>query len=166
MTSVRKGDRPQSWYEKETRRPQKPRKTTTSKGGPAENEANVVNSIPNVEVQGRGWKKVSVKDSSRSMSARKGKNVSPAVVDIVFGRVTNPVADVDKLHRKREEDTLKCGRTLQSAGNSQHQSQSPLKPINSSKEEDVGKEVEAKMRSDISHPADRVSAIPILPSSK
>ena len=125
-----------------------------------------MNSIPDVEVQRRGRKKVHVKESSRSRSSTKGKNVSPAVVDVVFGRVTNPVADIDELRRKREEDTLKCGRTLRSAGNSQHRSQSPLKPINSSEEEDVGKEVAAKMRSDISHRAERVSPIPILPSSK
>ena len=109
---------------------------------------------------------MSVKEGSQSRSSTKGENVSPAVVDVVFGRVTNPVADVDKLRRKKEEDTLKCGRTLRSAGNSQCRSQSPLKSINTSEEEDVGKEVATKMRSDISHRAERVSPIPILSSSK
>ena len=45
---------------------------------------------------------------------KKGNPVSPAVMDVVFGRVHNIVPDVDELCRKREEDAVKCGRIRKS----------------------------------------------------
>ena len=50
---------------------------------------------------------------------KKGKTVSHAVVETVFGNLRNSVADGEELRRKRQEDAQKCGRVSRTIGNKQ-----------------------------------------------
>ena len=51
--------------------------------------------------------------------------MSPAVVDVVFGRLQSSVADVNELRRQRAQDTEKCGRVVRTIGNAFNQTVSP-----------------------------------------
>jgi len=64
-------------------------------------------------------KKTVPKDTDQLISTkgkRKEKTMSPAIVNVVFGKMQGSVADVDELRQKREEDTFKCGRVVKSVG--------------------------------------------------
>ena len=54
----------------------------------------------------------------------KRKSLSNAVVNVVFGKVHNVVADVDELRRKRKQDTLRCGRVSRVVGSASNRSRS------------------------------------------
>ena len=64
---------------------------------------------------GRG-KNSALKESSALKKNKKGTQVSHAVVNAVFGDLQNCVADAGELRRKRDEDTLKCGRIPRMVG--------------------------------------------------
>lgn len=64
---------------------------------------------------GRG-KNSTLKESSALKKNKKGTQVSPAVVNAVFGNLQNCVANATELRRKRDEDTLKCGRIPRMVG--------------------------------------------------
>ena len=62
-------------------------------------------------------------------------------MDIVYGRSQSSVPDGQELHRKREEDTLKCGRVTRSVGQSVTEYTLPLKIVNASGGKDCEKVV-------------------------
>jgi len=80
-------------------------------------EANITNKETDIPTKSGCRKKTVPKDKDRVISTkgkRKEKTVSPTVVDVVLGKVQRFVADLEELRRKREEDTVKCGRVVRS----------------------------------------------------
>lgn len=83
-----------------------------------ENRLMTVDDVP----KGKGRKKKTVSRNVdrviRTKGKTKEKTLSPAVADVVFGKLKMSIADVDELRWKREEDTLKCGRLVRTVDTS------------------------------------------------
>lgn len=81
-----------------------------------QNEMNTVSDKPTGSVRQRKAVRREGDRLVRTKGKKKEKTLSPAVVDVVFGRLQSSVADVEELRRKREQDTLKCGRRVKTVG--------------------------------------------------
>jgi len=57
------------------------------------------------------------KDRASSSGKKKTNTMSPAVLDVVFGKVQSPSTKLEDLCRKRDEDTIKCGRISKTIAN-------------------------------------------------
>jgi hypothetical protein len=74
-----------------------------------------------------GRKKIGSKEHVRMEGRKKGKPLSTALVDVVFGRPNNSMADEEELRRKRKEDTIRCGRLVKTVRSSSNDNPSPQK---------------------------------------
>ena len=72
------------------------------------------------------------RQSGAANRKKKTTSLSPAIVDVVFGKVQNSVVDVEELRKKREEDVARCGRIMKTVGTT-----SPVFPLQKSKITDL-----------------------------
>ena len=77
----------------------------------------------NEEEKGEGshsWEvcreKAKPKQTRTVIGKKKGKAVSPAILDVVFGNLQSSVPDAKELCQKRNEDAMKCGRISREIG--------------------------------------------------
>lgn len=95
-------------------------------------DRNEVNKDPDMPPGSSRQKKRVSKEMHTKKGRKKGNPLSPVVVDVVFGRVQSVVPDAEELRRKREQDTLRCGRLVRRVGDELIQSRSPKKSTTAS----------------------------------
>ena len=93
------------------------KQTRASKEIPDESVPEAVAMVSKLTSSNGQRKKAAPTPTQKLKGKKQAKNLSTAVVDVVYGTFKNAVPDVEELHRKREEDTVRCGRVVKTIRN-------------------------------------------------
>ena len=82
-------------------------------------------------------KRTKSKDSEAVKILKKGKPLSPTILEVVFGKTNSSVPDLEELRQKREADAIKCGRVPRTIGKEPPQRQPCSSTTGMANEEDL-----------------------------
>lgn len=118
VNTVREEDRPEPWNKKKTPVPATDRETKNAARANAKNDK--VQDPKAVDLpakSGRGRKNSKGKGVETAKGMKKTKPMPAVAIDVLLGRGKNPVANVEEMKKKIEEDARVCGRIPRSVIN-------------------------------------------------
>ena len=134
VTSVRNGETSQPWAKKGNESANTRKRTRASTEIARESVPEAVATVSKLTSSNAQRKKVAPTPTPKVKGKKQVKNLSTAVVDVVYGTLKNAVPDVKELRRKREEDTVQCGRVVKAVSNVRAQKIDSKGPCTTSQE--------------------------------